>query len=219
MTPAPLYALFDLDGTLVDPQGAITDGVADALADHGIERPDEATLRTFVGPPMTVRLEELYGLDAETARHIVDRYRKKYVSEGMFKSEVYAQVPQVLATLEHAGVHLAVVTQKPQPVAHALLDAMGLSDYFANVYGDLGAETEGKEPILRRALADLPAGSRAIMIGDRRYDIEAAQALGIPGWGVAWGYAAPGELEAAGAQWIAATPEELGDKLLEVNRA
>ena len=46
-TPA---VLFDLDGTLLDPAGAITDGISDAIAAHGFDRPEPDTLRKFVGP-------------------------------------------------------------------------------------------------------------------------------------------------------------------------
>ena len=37
-----------------------------------------------------------------------------------------------------------------------------------------------------------------VLVGDTKYDAIGAARCGIPCIGVAWGYAAPGELEAAG---------------------
>ena len=52
------------------------------------------------------------------------------------------------------------------------------------------------------------------MVGDRKFDIVGANAYHIAGIGVAYGYAASGELEKAGADVIAETVEELGKVLL-----
>ncbi len=51
------------------------------------------------------------------------------------------------------------------------------------------------------------------MVGDRRFDIESAKAYRIASVGVAYGYAAPGELSAAGADVIVETVEELAKAL------
>ena len=50
---------------------------------------------------------------------------------------------------------------------------------------------------------------RVLMVGDRHFDIDAAQELGIAAAGVTWGFAEPGELEAAGAQYLVSTAAEL----------
>ena len=53
------------------------------------------------------------------------------------------------------------------------------------------------------------------MVGDRKYDVEGARALGLRCVGVAFGYAQPGELEEAGAWRIAEDVETLGRILLD----
>ena len=57
------------------------------------------------------------------------------------------------------------------------------------------------------------AGSTA-MIGDRRFDVEGAKAHGLASIGVAYGYALPGELEAAGADFIVSDVAALSALLL-----
>ena len=48
------------------------------------------------------------------------------------------------------------------------------------------------------------------MIGDTAYDMAMAKAAGTRALGVAWGYHPPAELLAAGAETVAANPDELG---------
>ena len=54
------------------------------------------------------------------------------------------------------------------------------------------------------------------MIGDRHHDIDGATACGIDAAGVRFGYAEPGELEAAGARYIVSTVSELHQLLLSL---
>jgi phosphoglycolate phosphatase len=51
------------------------------------------------------------------------------------------------------------------------------------------------------------------MIGDTAYDIEMALAAGTRAIGVVWGYHAPGELLAAGAEAVARSAEELEEMI------
>ena len=51
--------------------------------------------------------------------------------------------------------------------------------------------------------------NNTIMVGDRRFDIEGANEVGIRSAGVLYGYGSREELEDAGAQSIIELPEEL----------
>ncbi|MCM1539623.1 MAG: HAD hydrolase-like protein [bacterium] len=53
-----------------------------------------------------------------------------------------------------------------------------------------------------------------LMIGDRKFDVEGAHALGIRCVGVTYGYAPPGELAEAQADFLADSPDELLELLL-----
>jgi phosphoglycolate phosphatase len=52
------------------------------------------------------------------------------------------------------------------------------------------------------------------MVGDRRFDMEAACALGIGAIGVSYGYALPGELEQAGAEAVFDSVQALAGYLM-----
>ena len=55
--------------------------------------------------------------------------------------------------------------------------------------------------------------SSVAMVGDRRFDVEGAKEYCITSIAMSYGYAAPGELDEAGADVIVETVKELGDVL------
>ena len=59
--------LFDLDGTLTDPELGITNSVAYALKKWGIEVENKRSLRCFIGPPLKESFMERYGFSREDA--------------------------------------------------------------------------------------------------------------------------------------------------------
>jgi len=56
------------------------------------------------------------------------------------------------------------------------------------------------------------------MVGDRKFDISGGKEFGLTAVGVAWGYAGKGELEAAGADYIAKNVKQLEKYLLSGGR-
>ena len=69
--------------------------------------------------------------------------------------------------------------------------------------------------MIRHALAELGiAPQEAVMIGDRRYDVEGAAETGLASIAVGWGYASPGELESARPDRFAPDVETLRRLLL-----
>ena len=74
---------------------------------------------------------------------------------------------------------------------------MGLREHFELVVGpDLSARTEDKTATIGRAL-DALGETRAVMVGDRSFDVVGAHANGIPAIGVTWGIGDAAELSGA----------------------
>lgn len=217
MATAYSLILFDLDGTLVDPAGAITGGISAALRLHGLPVPHDAALQAMIGPPLLESLTSLAAVPPTLVQDVLTSYRADYVATGMARSRPYPGIARCVETLTDSGAVVAVATQKPEWLAEELLGVQGLRHLFASVHGsprDEGAVVSGKAPIIRAALDRHPtAAGSAVMIGDRRHDVEGALANGLPCIGVDWGFAAPGELEDAGASAVVRSAEELLDVL------
>jgi phosphoglycolate phosphatase len=217
--------LWDLDGTLLDPAGAITGGIALALAEHGYEVPQD--LRRFVGPPVGFSLRAFTDVPEEEIPAVVATYRARYRTEGLRQTRIYPGVEELLERLHGAGVRMAVATQKPEATAEHAVELFGLTRWFETVSGavdDLavpvpvpgGGLAHDKPAIigeaLRRLGVDAPDPARTVMVGDRVYDAEGAAAHGIDCLGVAWGFAGEGELD-SGFTAVARDTSELGELL------
>ena len=121
---------------------------------------------------------------------------------------------EALDAFEAAGWLLGVATGKSDRGLSLILAHHGLSDRFVTLQTADRHPSKPHPSMLETAMAEAGALARdTVMIGDTVYDVEMALAAGARAIGVAWGYHAPDELLAAGAEAVAATPRELGEML------
>lgn len=215
------YILFDLDGTLTDPKLGITSCVQYALNKLGIEEPDRDKLEPFIGPPLLDSFREFYGFDDEKGQQAIAYYRERFATIGIFENEIYPGIAQMLAELQQAGRHLAVASSKASIYVERILEHFGIRQYFEVAVGsELDGRRTRKEEVVEEALRQLLHDNLEeyrqdiVMVGDRKYDIEGARMYQVKTIGVAYGYAADAELEAAGADVVVETVEELSALLL-----
>lgn len=215
--------LFDLDGTLIDPAGGITGGIAHALQALGLPVPEQPLLEAMVGPKLADALLAQTAASRHQVPELIAIYRRWYAETGMAMGRVYPGITDVLDGLVDAGVRLGVATQKPQKLAQTILETHGLAAYFEVIAGASDNESlqpgepgyrSGKSEIIAAALQAL-SGGPAVLIGDRAQDVDGATANGIPCLGAGWGFAEPDELTNAGAAVVLdharAVPLELLD--------
>ena len=195
---------FDFDGTLYDTVEGITRCVRYALNKRGLDAPLEE-LRCFAGPPLTEMFMEKYGFSRQEGEQATRDFRERYVPIGLYESRPFPGLKELLLELRAAGLRLGVTTSKPQVLAEELLRREGLLELFDVVCGaSEEGENNAKWQILRRAMDRIGARKESsVLIGDTKYDVEGARRCGIPCIGVGYGYAAPGELKAAGADALA----------------
>ena len=202
--------LFDFDGTVFDTVEGITRSIQYALRKHGREEPLDR-LRCFAGPPLVDKFMEVFGVDEAEAEALVTDFRERYVPIGVYESRPFPGIRALLDKLRAAGLTLGIATSKPQNMAELLLERSGLKECFDVVVGSSPSlNNEKKADIVRKAMAQ--SGGRpenTVLVGDTKYDALGAAQCGIPCVGVAWGYAEPGELEAAGALCVVPDPEAL----------
>lgn len=217
------YCLFDLDGTLTDPREGITRSVQYALQKQGIDEPDIRKLEFFIGPPLRDSFMEAYGMSREKAEESVAFYRERFAPIGVFENKVFDGIPTLLKELSDSGAKVAIASSKPTVFVHQILEHFGIKEYFDVIVGsELDGRRDTKEEVVEEALRQLgilemePSEKKAscAMIGDRKFDIQGAQAFGLTGVGVRFGFAKEGELEEAGADYIVETVKELQKLLL-----
>lgn len=213
------YLLFDLDGTLTNPQEGITKCVQHALRAFGIEEPDLEKLIPFIGPPLIQSFMEFYNMSEEDARKAVAVYRERFSTVGLFENFPYPGIADMLAELKAQGKILAVASSKPTIYVRRILEKFELAPYFDVVEGsNLDGTRVDKKEVIAEVLSQLdnPSADDLLMIGDRKFDVIGAREMGFGCVGVRFGFAAPDELEQSGAVYIADTVHDLHRYLLNI---
>ena len=214
------YVLFDLDGTISDPKVGICTSVQQALKKFGIDVADINTLTPFIGPPLRDSFRDFYHIKPEDMEDVIAAYRARFSTVGLFENDLYDGIPELLKALKENGRKLALASSKPRVFVEKILNHFEISQYFDVIMGsELDGTRENKSEIIAECLRlfDLdPDGdlSETVMVGDRKYDIEAANAAGLPNIAVSYGYGSEEELSKAGAMVIAGTVKELENILL-----
>lgn len=207
------HLLFDLDGTLTDSGKGIIHCGQETLAHFGLDVPDYDDLRPMVGPPLRDSLRR-FGITEDHMEEAVEVYRVAYVDHGQYENFPYPGIEDLLKKLHGNGYKLYVATSKPEVMAEHILKHFSLDRYFDVICGStLDGNRITKSDVIRHLLKQLPTDEKIVMIGDTIYDIEGANALGLPSIGVAWGYGDLQEMKNAGAIGIADTMEHLLDMI------
>lgn len=209
--------LFDLDGTITDPEVGIVGSFRHALAAVGHPADDDVDLRWVIGPPLPDSLGRA-GVPPHLHDEVIARYRARLDEVGLRQATLIPGMDAVLDALVADGIPLGLATAKMIRMADTTLDHLGLADRFTVVAGALAdGRPRAKAQIVADALAALggPDPARVAMVGDRHHDLDGARANGTIAVAVTWGFAEDGELESHRPDHVATTPAGL----LELLRA
>lgn len=204
--------LFDLDGTIIDSGLGITNSVTYALKKYGIEVEDRTSLYKFIGPPLYKSFMNFYGFSEEEAHKAVDYYREYYSVHGVFENDVYEGIEELIKALYEKGKTIVLATSKPEDYARKILENIGLSKYFTFIAGsEMSHSRVDKIEVIAYAFENcgILEYEKAIMIGDREYDIIGAKHFNMDSVGVLFGYGIREELSKAGATYIVENAMEI----------
>jgi phosphoglycolate phosphatase len=184
--PLPFKTIgFDLDGTLLDTSGDLAATLNRVLAEDSRPALPLDRILSMVGRGVHALLEQAVaatgGGDTAVVARLYPRFVDTYAAHNAEHSRPYPGVVDALDALAAQGIRLAVVTNKLEALTLPLLEATGLRPRFATVIGGdtLGPGTAKPSPapileMLRRC------GGPAAFVGDSIYDVQAAQAAGVP---------------------------------------
>lgn len=197
--------IFDVDGTLVDSQGDIHACMASAFESEGQSAPERSAVRAIVGlslPQAVAHLAPYMNADVQT--RVVEAYKAAYAAKrktlgAATSSPLFAGARDALNTL-HAqdDVLLAVATGKSRRGLEYLIEAHGLGSLFVSKQVADDHPSKPHPSMVLTALHETGVEARdAVVVGDTTYDMEMAQAAGVPFIGVSWGYHSPDAFHAA----------------------
>ena len=206
------HIIFDLDGTISNPEPGILNGYKYTFPTLDLPTPDDATLRTLIGPPLRMVFEKLYHQSTAKANEAIATYRVYYNQlGGAFENELYEGMPELIHSLSQQKKTLHIATHKGA-MCHEILQHFNIRDYFTQLqHYNEEANIITKEKMIELILEkeNVKQLDKAVMIGDRHSDIEAAKFTGIKSIGVTYGFGTIEEIEDSKPDYIANNVAEL----------
>ena len=212
--------IFDLDGTLADTIASITHCGNLALSRFGLPSFQEEDYKRFVGDgaAMLIRRALLAAGDGKLSHfdQVYEAYLKIFAEGCMYQVKPYDGIVPLLEKLKHLGVRIAVLSNKPDADSLRVVEELFGKGFFDFVQGQREDVPRKPDPAGVYRIMEhfgLPA-SDFLYVGDSGVDMQTAHNGGLTACGVTWGFRSRQELEDAGADHLADTPEALGDYIL-----
>jgi HAD superfamily hydrolase (TIGR01509 family) len=205
--------LFDVDGTLIDSNGAHAAAWAGALRGHGV-RVDVAQVRPLIGMGADKLLPAIANLDDTSPEgRAIARRKKELFDELLPRLRPTPGARALLEYLRSQRIDVVIATSAGERDMDALLKQAkldGLVDRHASKSD--AAESKPDPDIVCAALALARSGPEStVMVGDTPYDIQAARRAGIATIALrCGGYWSDRDLD--GALCILRDPQELLDQ-------
>lgn len=208
-----MIIIFDLDGTLSDPKEGITQCVQYALKEFGIKA-DCDQLTSFIGPPLMDSFKQCFRFTDKEAVKAIEKYRERFDRVGKYENILYPGIKELLSQLKAEGYKLAVGSSKPEKYVIDILKYFKIYDDFDIVVGsEMNGERIHKKEVIEEVFSRNGKREKAIMIGDRKFDIEGAKENNIPSIGVLYGYGSVQELKDAQPDRFAFSVAELSEQI------
>jgi len=209
--------IFDLDGTLLDTLADIGAACNAILAGHGHTCHDMASYRRMIGNGFSTLIrrslppEVLTDLKDEAIEALVREARTHYACHMYDTTCPYNGVEDTLTALAARGHRLAVLSNKPEDLTHALVTYYFPHVPFAVINGGSPHRPLKPDPgSVKDVLDCLDLGAaQCLYVGDSDVDMLTARNCGMTAVGAAWGFRGSAELRAAGAQYLVERPGDL----------
>ncbi|MGD0512253.1 MAG: HAD-IA family hydrolase [Terriglobales bacterium] len=211
--------IFDLDGTLIDSRLDLIHSVNAMLKHLGRPELSGDLIASYVGDGAPALVRRALGdpNDEKLLQEGLDHFLAYYRIHKLDHTHVYDGIKEMLtAVRDRNGIRrqMAVLTNKPVNPSRAIVEALGLAQFFTHVYGGNSFATkkpdpEGAQTILNETKSTPEA---TLIVGDSSIDIITGRNAGLWTCGVTYGFA-PHTLRDASPDVTLDKPHELAELL------
>ncbi len=206
--------IFDLDGTLIDSRLDLVHSVNATL--RHFKRPElpGEVIASYVGDGAPVLIRRALGdpKDEASVKTAVEYFLAYYRVHKLDHTHLYHGISETLAVVRNSNGRrqMAVLSNKPVHPSRAIVEALGLAEFFVHVYGGNSFPTKKPDPLGARTLLDQTRtrSEEALIVGDSSVDVITGRNAGIWTCGVTYGFA-PHTLCEAPPDVVVDTPREL----------
>ena len=208
MPAAPNHrgVLFDVDGTLVDTSYQHTIAWWQALRDAGFEVPLREIHRA-IGMGADTLLPHLIGRTDEDLTGAHDHYVAPYLEQV----QVFAAAPELLRECKARGMVVVLASSSGEKQLERVRREIGADDAidFATTSADVQQSKPAPDLVHVALEKSGLSAAGAVMVGDTRWDVEAAAGAGVACVGLMCGGWSEAELREAGAAEVWASTAEM----------
>jgi phosphoglycolate phosphatase len=207
--------IFDLDGTLTNTLESMTYSVNLTLEEMGLSKITKDQCRVFVGNGARVLMEKSLkaagDTDASRIEEGMEIYGRIFDQNCTYHVTPYEGIPEMLKVLKDKGIHLAVLSNKPDRQTVKVVKAIFGEELFDYAQGQKEGIRRKPEPDGVWYLMEQMHVSKeeCLYIGDSEVDAATGRNAGLKTIGVLWGFRDRKTLETAGADDLIDRPDEL----------
>jgi len=206
--------LFDLDGTFADTAPDLAAALNYTRAARQLPPLPLDIIRPQASHGSRGLLKLGFGIEPEQPGYdtLRDIFLDYYARNICVHTRLFAGMAELVAELERRGIQWGIVTNKPQRYTVPLMQALGYAERAAClISGDTCAHAKPHpEPMLKACELIGVAPEHCLYLGDDLRDMQAANAVAIPGIIARYGYISDdAQLTSWDAHGIIDTPTEL----------
>jgi len=192
------FVVFDLDGTLIDSRLDLVHSVNAALRHIGRPELPDDVIASYVGDGAPILIQRALGgeaTDEALIRKGLQFFLSYYREHKLDHTTVYEGIEDALARIQQssngAPRKMAVLTNKPVNPSRAIVEALGLGQFFTQVYGGNSFATKKPDAEgVRKLLEENDAQpDRTAIVGDSHVDVRTGRNAGLWTVGVTYGFA------------------------------
>ena len=209
--------IFDLDGTLVDSQYDLTDSVNFVRKEYGLSPLPVDKVASYLGSGITALVKAVLAeLKNENFDVAVKMFKDNYAKHLTDKTLPYNDISETLSNIPQQKV---LLSNKDEKFSKQILDTLGLSKYFTEIYGGDSFKEKKPNPLpIYEILKKFSLNKEnVVMVGDGANDIMVGKNAGVTTIGVLYGYSSQEKLNELAPDYIAKTPKDIVDIVERLN--
>jgi phosphoglycolate phosphatase len=185
-------AIFDIDGTLHKTEVMSRVAYSIVMPELGLPVPKRELLISTYGCNTEEIIRRL-GIPEDRQAAFLKRIDQEEIAQLKRVGECYEGIAERLLRLHGAGIEISVCSLCSPAYMEAFLNHFALGDLISCKRNEASG---GEKTQLLQQILDERKPDKAVMVGDRAFDIDAAKSNGIASIGCLYGYA-PEELNDA----------------------
>ena len=208
------FAVFDLDGTILNTAEDLADAVNYGLKKNGLETYSTEEVLKMVGNGVKNLVLRAIGDKKELFDECFKDFKEYYSAHYAVKTYAYNGVKEALLSLKNSGFTLGVLSNKYDAAVKGLAEI-----YYGDIFDFVSGEKEGTprkpDPTSLNDMIKLCGAEKehTVYIGDSDVDVKTADNAGVKCVSVTWGFRSKNFIKENGGYDFADTPEEMAAKI------